>query len=171
MTFFSSVTIALRPTFMRSASAMSSGDARSTCGVTSVAILFIRSPSTPNTQAPIPNHSQFPTPNSQQLPIGNWELGVVGRWALAVGSLFPLCRADLSRLQRNCRDQLLEFRRILRRVHALLEQSQRLHPPLEIASLDVQRAQLGIRGQPIVAGDAERQHRRHLAVLVLRIAA
>src|SRR5829696_636740 len=139
MIFFSSVTMALRPAFMRSASAMSSGDARSTCGVTSVAIRFI----TPSFR---PGGSTDPPLLSFRGP-------------------------NFSRLQRNCRDQLLEFRRVFRRVHALFEQPQRLDTPLEIAPLHMQRAQLRIRRQAVVAGDAERQDRRDLAVLVFGIGA
>src|SRR4030095_15462300 len=95
-----------------------------------------------NSQRPKTNSQPLPTPDSQQRPIGNWELGVVGRWKLAVGSSFAFRRANFSRLQRNCRDQLLEFRGVFRRVHALLEQPQRLDPPLEIAPLHLQRPQL-----------------------------
>src|SRR5688572_15820774 len=170
MIFFSSVTISLRPAFMRSASAMSSGDARSTCGVTSVAIL-IRSPfvqfPTPKTQ--LPTTPKFPTSNSpnSQLGIGSWEWLGVGRWALGIS--FAFSRTNFSRLQRNRGDELLELRRVLRLVHALLEQPQRFDPPLEIAPLHVQRAQLRIGGQPVVSGDSQREHGGYLAVLVLRI--
>src|SRR5687768_8538121 len=131
MTFFSSVTIALRPAFMRSASAMSSGDARSTCGVTSVAILFIVLPQLPTPKDQFPTTPDFrrPTPNNFQLGLGvgsGWQLELV------VGSSFALSGPNFSRLQCDCGDQLLEFRRILRRVHALLEQPQRLDATLEI---------------------------------------
>ena len=60
---------------------------------------------------------------------------------------FPFALANLPRLQRQLGGKPLELARILRRVHAVLQQLQPFDPPLQIAALDIERAQLRIGRQ------------------------
>src|SRR5688572_14207271 len=140
MIFFSSVTISCRPAFMRSASAMSSGDSRST---TSLTIGFTGPP----------------------------ESGSGRESVLEKGLPTPLrfCHAfrgsDLARLACDLQRELLQFARVLRRLHAVLQQTEVLHAPLHLAALHDERGHLRIHRQRSRIGRPEREHRRHPPVL------
>src|SRR5436190_1962371 len=79
--------------------------------------------------------------------------------AYARSRLLALALADLPGLERQLGREPLEFRGVLRRLHAVLEQLQPFDPALEIAALGVERAQLWILRQGLRRCRPERQDR------------
>src|SRR5688500_7518904 len=149
ITFFNSSTIACRPFFMRSASARSSGDARSTTSViTGLTVLSIGSPRTPNFQPPTPK---------EPVALGSWELGVGN---LRFGSFQ---RSDPLANGRDLPQQAQKFGFVFRRRHAVLQDPQLLDTPFLVDALLVERAHLRVHRQR-VGGQSERHDRGDPAV-------
>src|SRR5205085_1142142 len=96
---------------------------------------------------------------------GSRTESVPGRHSpLALGCL------DLLALERQIREQLLELRRVPRRVHASLHQLQSFDPALELAAFLVERPQLRIlRQRRGGSGCTEREYGSDPAVLAIRL--
>src|SRR5262249_30292475 len=127
--------ICCRPLFILSASAMSSGDCRSTASLATVCRVSL---------------------------IGGGLRSGEGR---GDGLLIALRRANLAGPEREGGPALFQLGGIARRPHAFLQQPQGLDAPFELAALQMQRTQFGIGGQIVVADGAERQDGGNLAVL------